>query len=249
MDRGIRKQPGPAMKVLPSQKTLISWSSPKTSCRSFAGKSYVPSVLSAMSAHPGRLVPQLPVLRVLGVEVLTAVARLDPVPLQDVGDRGSTAITLVDLMHGQPGLPVLLRLALEDPLATVPAGVVPLALVHAEPLVLQTGLARLGEAHGDLAHLAEHRQAGVEEPLAVALHLPGPWGTRPVVLVEGLGVLLRQPVHLLVVGDGRGERRGVRELVQDPEDLVAHVVLLRDRLLDVPRRPDAVVLQVGEQAI
>src|SRR3954454_9830061 len=109
MDRGIRKQPGPAMKVLPSQKTLISWSSPKTSCRSFAGKSYVPRVLSAMSAHPRRLVPQLPVLRVLGVEVLATVAGLEAVPLEDVGDRRPTTVALVDLVHGQPGLPVLLR--------------------------------------------------------------------------------------------------------------------------------------------
>jgi len=45
------------------------------------------------------------------------------------GDARAAAVALVDLVHRQPGLDVLLRLALEYPLAAVTAGVEDLATV------------------------------------------------------------------------------------------------------------------------
>src|ERR1039458_8511833 len=100
-------------------------------------------------------VPVLPVLVVDGPEVLPVVALLDAVPGKDVRHGGAAAVALVDLVDRQPGLDVLLRLPLEDPLAAVGAGLELLALVLALALADGRRITRLGEDHRDLADLAE----------------------------------------------------------------------------------------------
>src|SRR5665647_3993948 len=88
-------------------------------------------LLTAMSLsfRDGAGMPALPVLVVDGPQVLPVVPLLDAVPLQDVRHGGAAAVALVDLVDRQPGLHVLLRLPLEDPLAAVGAGLELLALV------------------------------------------------------------------------------------------------------------------------
>src|SRR5437773_1696653 len=84
-----------------------------------------------MSSASFRRVPAFPVGLVGRADVLAAVAGTDPGPGDDVGQRRAAAVALVDLVDGQPRLAVLLGLPFEDPLASVGAQVVPLALVDA----------------------------------------------------------------------------------------------------------------------
>src|ERR1035437_890161 len=193
--------------------------------------------------------PALPVLVVDGPEVLPVVPLLDAVPLQDIGHSGAAAVALVDLVDRQPGLDVLLRLPLEDPLAAVRARLELLALVLALPLADGRRVARLGEDHRDLADLAELGQPAYEGPPAVrdvlALLVPH----RLVVLLERPRIRLGKPLLVLFGGDARGERRSVGELVERPVDLVGEDLLLRDRILDVPWRLDAVEGEVREEPL
>ena len=194
--------------------------------------------------------PLVPVDLVRRRQVLAVVDPVpDAVPVQHLGDGRAPAVALVDLVHGQPCLHVLLRLPIEDPLAAVGAEVEPLAAELAAPDADRGRVARLGEAHRDLADLAQHRQALEEEALALFLEAAGALPQRSVVPVEGVRVDLRHPVELLARRHGGVEVRRVAELVEDPVDLVAHVLLLGDRLLDVPRRADPVVLQVREEPL
>jgi hypothetical protein len=66
-------------------------------------------------------------------------------------------------------------------------------------------------------------------------------------LVERAGVVLREPRLGVGVGHRRGEGRGVGELVEGPVDLVGEDLLLRDGVLDVLGRGDAVEGEVLEQ--
>src|SRR5215469_8807135 len=126
---------------------------------------------SVSSTGYDRLVPLRPLGGIGRGGVLAVVhAGVDAVPGEYLRDRGAAAVALVDLVHRQPGLDVLPRLAVEDPLAAVGAEVVPLALVLAAAEAGGRRVAHLGEPHRDLAGLAEHRQAGEEEPVALGGH-------------------------------------------------------------------------------
>ena len=151
-------------------------------------------------------------------------------------------------MHRQPGFDVFLRLVVEDVLAVVGAEVVLLALVLALAVGDLGGIVRLGEQHGDLAHLAQLRQVGVHEALALFGLLAEELEARAVVLVEGLRILAREPVELLVArhpGVEVGHRRGG---IEGGPGLVGDVVLLLLDLLDAVRHLHAVAGQILEQA-
>src|ERR1035437_9622957 len=153
-------------------------------------------LLTAMSLsfRDGAGMPALPVLVIDGPEVLPVVPLLDAVPLQDVRHGGTAAVALVDLVDWQPGLHVLLRLTLEDPLAAVGAGLELLALVLALPLADGRRVSGLGEQHGDLTDLAELGQAPHEVAPTVRDVLAFLIPHLLVVLVERLRLRLREPL-------------------------------------------------------
>ncbi|MPM30201.1 hypothetical protein SDC9_76749 [bioreactor metagenome] len=193
--------------------------------------------------------PLLPVLVVDAADELPGVTVLVPVPRHHVGQGRAAAVALVDLVHRQPRLAVLDRLTVEDPLAGLGAEVVVL------PLMVGVVLGHVGrvavgvERHRHLADLAQLRQTGVGEPLAGLVEGPRLLPLVAVELVEGVRVGLREPVHVLLVGHRGGEVRGVAELVERVVQPVRQVLLLADRLVDVPRRADAVEGEVGEEAV
>src|SRR5690606_14894184 len=163
-----------------------------------------------------------------------------------VGALGE-AVALVDLVHRQPALHVLLGFVVEDVLAVVGAEVVLVAEVVRLAIADLGRVALFGEQHRDLAGGAQHRQRLVVEPVAGLLLLAEILEARTVVLVEALGVLLRQPVHLLVAGHPGVEGRGGVVVVEGVPGLVADVVLALAGLLPAGRLADAVARQVLEQ--
>src|SRR5882762_2414492 len=148
--------------------------------------------------------PPLPVLAVGRVLKFTAVLTdVEAVVVQDfeqwieAGHRGISAraetVTLVDLIDRQPALHVLLRLVVEDVLATIRAEVEFVIAVVRLAVAYLGGIIRLGEKHWYLANLAQHRQRIVVEALTLLLLLTPELEARAVELVEGRGILLRQP--------------------------------------------------------
>ena len=185
------------------------------------------------------------------------MAVVEVVPLEHLGQRVEAfdrrigafreAIALIDLMHRQPGLDVLLRLVVKDVLTAVGAGVVLLAVVLGLAVADRRRIVRFGEQHRDLANLAQHGQ-GIGIEAVALLGLVAPVGeTRPVVLVEGVRVLGRQPVNFLVVRHPGVEGRRTAVLVEGRPRLMADVLLVDRALFQALGHGDAVTRQIGEQ--
>ncbi len=104
---------------------------------------------------------------------------------------GLEAVALVDLVHRQPGLDIFLRLVVEDVLAAVGAEVVLAPLVVALAVADLGRVIRLREEHRYLARLAQHGQRVVVPALALFLQCLPMRETRPVELVESVGIFLR----------------------------------------------------------
>src|SRR3979409_1633504 len=87
----------------------------------------------SLSMLQRRVMPGPPELLVRGAGVLAVVSCLDPVPGKDIRNCRAAAVALEDLVNRQPCLDVLLGFAVEDPLASVAAGVERLAAELASP--------------------------------------------------------------------------------------------------------------------
>ena len=108
-------------------------------------------------------------------------------------------------------------------------------------------VARLGEHHRDLAHLAQLGQRLVVETVALFGLLAPELKTRAVVLVEAVRILLGQPVEF-VFGRRPGVEVGNRTvLVEGRPGLVGDVVLVEADLVEPLRGADAVAGQILEQ--
>ncbi len=108
-------------------------------------------------------------------------------------------------------------------------------------------VAMLGEQGRHLTHLAQLRQGVVIETLTLILHLLPVLEARAVVLVEGVRVLLGQPVHFRCTGQPGMEVGGVAVLIEGRPQLVADVVLAIVSHVLVLGRANAVTLQILEQ--
>src|SRR6266404_1858733 len=108
----------------------------------------------SLSMLQRRVMPGPPELLVRGAGVLAVVSCLDPVPAKDIRNCRAAAVALEDLVNRQPCLDVLLGFAVEDPLASVAAGVERLAAELASPERELSRVVLLGERDRELAHLA-----------------------------------------------------------------------------------------------
>src|SRR5882724_10156709 len=169
--------------------------------------------------------PQFPILAIGRILKLTAVlADVDAVVAQhfeqriEAGHRrvGAWAktVTLIDLVHRQPALHVLLRLVVKDVLAAVRAEVELVIAVIRLAAADFGGIIRLGEEHRHLTDLTQHRQRVVVKAVTLLLLLAPELEARTVELVKRLRVLLREPLHLALFREPGVESRGVGEVVE-----------------------------------
>src|SRR5260370_3842707 len=101
----------------------------------------------SLSVLQRRVMPGPPELLVRGAGVLAVVSCLDPVPAKDIRNCRAAAVALEDLVNRQPCLDVLLGIAVEDPLASVAAGVQQLASELASPEQELSRVALLAQRH------------------------------------------------------------------------------------------------------
>ncbi len=132
--------------------------------------------------------------------VVHVVARSEVVVLQHRRQRietldgrigtGLKTVALIDLVYREPGLHVLLRFVVENVFATVRAAVVLHPLVFTLAPAGARRVVGLAEHERNLTDLAQHGQGLVVEALARRLLVAEVLEARPIVLVEGIGVLL-----------------------------------------------------------